>query len=694
MVRRNADPASGSEAEAPSDGEESVHEEREPKAKGKRRLAAIEANMGQFSEALYAHGEKAAAMRDEMDRMRKAFNEAVEECKEATDVLHAAVQQDTVDRVKKLEEVVEQLQLRIKDQDDTIAVLKRALANSGGNGGTTMKIRMKEPQPFDGTRDSKLLGNFCWDVEQYLDQMNGCSDEAKVNAAAMFLTDTAKLWWRNRAEDVASGKITEKIETWEQMKAALKAQFGPGNQSWVARNELMQIRHTTKIQAYIKAYTSVMLEIKDMSEEDRLYHFMKGLQGWAQADLRRQGVKTLAEAISAAEKLHDFRTDRRDEARGNEDGSKKQQHGKFKREQPGKPKFQGKREDDKPKQFDGKKEKKSVSCYICAKDHYARDCPLRPQKVAAVEQAGPSVGVMQVLSAVLEAPVSTEPDYGELSYVPIELNGHQILALVDSGATHNFVNEEVAKRLGLQAEQKENMFKAVNSSVERVQGVAQKISLRIGEWAGVSDFTIVPLDDFEVVIGQDFMKKEKAVLLPHLNSFAFLAREKPIHVRTTKKAGGGRKVTAVTATPQTTAAAGGEQLDVAKGKEGTSKEEVVSVEERFASRESVVQVEQRLDVMERVVEKAMTGLEKLVKFCKVAEGKLCGEGTVSASAFGCNAVTANVWQDDPEAQRLFDEGGGVVGGNIPLLLYLSQKEEARERAEEDGEVRHHLLSST
>ena len=53
-----------------------------------------------------------------------------------------------------------------------------------------------------------------------------------------------------------------------------------------------------------------------------------------------------------------------------------------------------------------------------------------------------------------------------------------------------------------------------------------------------------------------------------------------------------------------------------------------------------------------------------------------------------------MWQDDPEAQRLFDEGGGIVGGNIPLLLYLSQKEEAQERAEEDGEVRHLLGSST
>jgi len=115
--------------------------------------------------------------------------------------------------------------------------------------------------------------------------MNGSSEETKVNVVAMFLTDVAKLWWRNRAEDVAVGKVLDKIENWEQMKASLKAKFGPGNQGWVARNELMQIKHTMKVQAYVKAYTSIMLEIKDMSEEDRLYHFMNGLQVWAQADL-------------------------------------------------------------------------------------------------------------------------------------------------------------------------------------------------------------------------------------------------------------------------------------------------------------------------------------------------------------------------------------------------------------------------
>ena len=49
---------------------------------------------------------------------------------------------------------------------------------------------------------------------------------------------------------------------------------------------------------------------------------------------------------------------------------------------------------------------------------------------------------------------------------------------------------------------------------------------------------------------------------------------------------------ALAATSLTTTTEGHEQLDVVKGKEGTSKEEVFPLEERFASKESVFLVEQ------------------------------------------------------------------------------------------------------
>ena len=50
-----------------------------------------------------------------------------------------------------------------------------------------------------------------------------------------------------------------------------------------------------------------MLDIHNMSEDDKLFNFMSGLQTWAQVELRRQGVHDIPSAMAAAESLADFR---------------------------------------------------------------------------------------------------------------------------------------------------------------------------------------------------------------------------------------------------------------------------------------------------------------------------------------------------------------------------------------------------
>ncbi|KAK4383418.1 hypothetical protein Sango_2777600 [Sesamum angolense] len=49
-----------------------------------------------------------------------------------------------------------------------------------------------------------------------------------------------------------------------------------------------------------------MLDVRNMSEEDKLFNFLSGLQTWAQTELRRQGVKDMPSVI-AADRLVDFR---------------------------------------------------------------------------------------------------------------------------------------------------------------------------------------------------------------------------------------------------------------------------------------------------------------------------------------------------------------------------------------------------
>ena len=75
----------------------------------------------------------------------------------------------------------------------------------------------------------------------------------------------------------------------------------------------------------------------------------------------------------------------------------------------------------------------------------------------------------------------------------------------------------------------------VNVGVERVVDVAKDISLKLYDWCGKTSFTIVPMDDFEVVLGQEFMRKEKATTIPHMNNLAIFSRQTPCLIPTVRR---------------------------------------------------------------------------------------------------------------------------------------------------------------
>jgi hypothetical protein len=83
------------------------------------------------------------------------------------------------------------------------------------------------------------------------------------------------------------------------------------------------------------------------------------------------------------------------------------------------------------------------------------------------------VGVLQVMSVVVEKKLTTRQEENLIRscHVQVEKNMQTIFVLVDSGATRNFVKEEVIIMLGLKIEPTQSSFKAVNSEVERVVGM-------------------------------------------------------------------------------------------------------------------------------------------------------------------------------------------------------------------------------
>ncbi|KAL0395502.1 UNVERIFIED_CONTAM: hypothetical protein Slati_4516400 [Sesamum latifolium] len=90
----------------------------------------------------------------------------------------------------------------------------------------------------------------------------------------MYLTGDAKLWWRSHLSNDASAN-REQIETWEVLKKELKDQFLPCNTSWVVRESLRNLKHTGTVRAFVKEFNSLLLDVRDMSEEDKLFNFMR-----------------------------------------------------------------------------------------------------------------------------------------------------------------------------------------------------------------------------------------------------------------------------------------------------------------------------------------------------------------------------------------------------------------------------------
>lgn len=381
-------------------------------------------------------------------------------------------------------------------------------------------VKVKEPESYDGTRSAKTLGNFLWDMEQYLERLNLPDGETQVKVAAQFLTNDAKIWWRRRVDQINNGSA-EEITSWYNMKKALQTHFSPQDETWEARKKIKFIKQTGSLQTYQQEFSSAALELPHMAEKDKVFNFIIGLKPWARNEVKRQKIKALEEAFAAVDTLVDHYDETSNEKK------------KF-----DKPKERKKEEN--PKSEDGAKFKKPLKCWLCDGPHTVKNCPSK-SKVAVVTQPveeddNASVGMMQVLGAAATTEVVSrrDPERNRLEYVQMQIGGADILTMVDSGASHNFMSEDTTRRLGLKFVPTKAHMKTVNSPPMAILGMAEKVDTTLGEWTGKVDFTIIRIDGYEAVLGIDFMKQFEAMVVPHLRKlFIYDGREDvPIGVPT------------------------------------------------------------------------------------------------------------------------------------------------------------------
>jgi len=192
-----------------------------------------------------------------------------------------------------MKKAITSLECRLIEAMSTIETMKaevKALKEGVKARGSTSSDRDREarveaPKPpiFKGICDAQEVENFLWHLENYFKCSRVKSDENRINIVVLYLSKMDMLWWRSKESEIGKGLCT--INTWEQFREEFKKAFFPNNVIYEVKHKFRKLKQTGRIQAYVKEFTTLKLQIPNLTYEDMLFHFMDELPNWAKMEL-------------------------------------------------------------------------------------------------------------------------------------------------------------------------------------------------------------------------------------------------------------------------------------------------------------------------------------------------------------------------------------------------------------------------
>ncbi|KAF2291282.1 hypothetical protein GH714_022165 [Hevea brasiliensis] len=211
----------------------------------------------------------------------------------------------------------------------------------------------------------------------------------------------------------------------------------------------------------------MLLEVPEYPDQELLFLFKDGLQAWARLEVERRGAPNLVATITIAESLIEYKRsdktknkDGKNKSGGEKGGSKEGSRDGPKEGNGGKKQWSGKKNHwgkrfGKSRNHDNTTERGPLKCYNCQGPHLARDCPKNGALDARVvenenpppRQEGSSMGSMQL--GTIGTGKQTKVQLGNKGrlFAQIQVGQNEVQALVDTGATDNFLRLEEAQKL-------------------------------------------------------------------------------------------------------------------------------------------------------------------------------------------------------------------------------------------------------
>ncbi|PON35143.1 Aspartic peptidase domain containing protein [Parasponia andersonii] len=114
-------------------------------------------------------------------------------------------------------------------------------------------------------------------------------------------------------------------------------------------------------------------------------------------------------------------------------------------------------------------------------------------------------------------------------YATVWVNSKEVMTMVDTRATNNFVSRYVADQLGFVLINNSTSLNVVNLDGIPIHDLAVS-ELKVGTLQKELNFMVVPFDDFNLVLGIEFLGLAKVFIVPHFKKILIRDEKKPCFV--------------------------------------------------------------------------------------------------------------------------------------------------------------------
>ena len=258
--------------------------------------------------------------------------------------------------------------LSLKNQ---LQATQRLLAELQSNNPTAKPtLKLNNPPAFNGKTS---IHDWIFQVENFLNGHTGVTDEQAVIYASALLEGEAATWWRAQTLDKEGFKTLS--GTWATFKKEILSYFTPTNSVKQARDQLAALRQRTSVRAYATEFKRLLLEIGNVSEDEKLDRFVRGLKFSIRKEVELREPTSLSQAISISERYdsisfalsRNWPNNATENPRGGSFAHTPMEINRVKI----------------PKLTDAIRAEliKEGKCFFCRKPgHMLRDCPMRPAK--------------------------------------------------------------------------------------------------------------------------------------------------------------------------------------------------------------------------------------------------------------------------------------------------------------------------